>query len=53
MSTDFDGISEEHHGPAADRRYNYLRTFILRGVTKLHVECTPAAPAQLPGPRGG
>jgi cytochrome P450 len=31
-------ISEEHHGPAGARRYHYLPTFILRGVTQLHLE---------------
>jgi cytochrome P450 len=31
-------ISEEHHGPAAARRYQYVPTFILRGLTQLHVE---------------
>jgi cytochrome P450 len=31
-------ISEEHHGPAGDRRYSYVPTYILRGLTKLHLE---------------
>ena len=35
-------ISERAHGPADARRYRYLRTFILRGLTRLHVEYTPA-----------
>ena len=35
-------ISEEHHGPPEDRRYRYVPTFILRGLTKLHLEFTPA-----------
>jgi cytochrome P450 len=30
-------IDEEHHGPPGDRRYRYLPTFILRGLTKLHI----------------
>jgi len=34
-------ISEEHHGPPGDRRYSYVPTFILRGLTKLHLEFTP------------
>jgi hypothetical protein len=34
-------ISEEHHGPADARRYKYVPTFILRGLTKLHLEFTP------------
>ncbi len=35
-------ISEEHHGPPGDRRYSYVPTFILRGLTHLHLELTPA-----------
>lgn len=35
-------ISEEHHGPADDRRYRYVPTFILRGLVRLHLEFTPA-----------
>jgi cytochrome P450 len=31
-------ISEEHHGPPGDRRYQYVPTYILRGLTKLHLE---------------
>ncbi|WP_036567552.1 cytochrome P450 [Nocardia sp. BMG51109] len=34
-------IDEEHHGPAADRRYNYEPTYILRGLTDLHITFTP------------
>lgn len=34
-------ISEEHHGPAGERRYGYVPTFILRGLTKLHLEFDP------------
>jgi cytochrome P450 len=34
-------ISEEHHGPPDARRYQYLPTFILRGLTQLHLEYTP------------
>ena len=37
-------ISEEHHGPAGARRYRYVPTFILRGLTRLHLEFTPAEP---------
>ena len=33
-------ISESEHGPAGDRRYAYVPTFILRGLTRLHVEFT-------------
>ena len=31
-------ISEREHGPAGARRYRYIRTFILRGLTQLHLE---------------
>jgi cytochrome P450 len=31
-------LSEEHHGPVGDRRYQYEPTWILRGLTKLHLE---------------
>jgi cytochrome P450 len=34
-------ISEEHHGPAGRRRYDYEPTFILRGLRELHVTFTP------------
>ena len=34
-------ISEEHHGPADARKYGYAPTFILRGLTQLHIEYTP------------
>ncbi|BBZ01788.1 cytochrome P450 [Mycolicibacterium chitae] len=36
-------IDEEFHGPAGDRRYAYDPTFLLRGLTELHIEFTPAA----------
>jgi cytochrome P450 len=35
-------ISEQHHGPAGERSYRYVPTFILRGLTNLHLELTPA-----------
>jgi hypothetical protein len=35
-------VSEEHHGPADARRYEYVPTYILRGLTQLHLEFTPA-----------
>ncbi|MET0700552.1 MAG: cytochrome P450 [Mycobacterium sp.] len=35
-------IDEQFHGPAGERRYRYLPTFILRGLTKLHIEFEPA-----------
>ena len=31
-------ISEEHHGPAGARRYQYVPTYILRGLTTLYLE---------------
>lgn len=31
-------ISEKHHGPPGARRFEYVPTFILRGLTQLHVE---------------
>ncbi|MBX6387573.1 MAG: cytochrome P450 [Frankia sp.] len=36
-------ISEEHHGPPGARRYSYFPTYILRGLTTLHLEFTPVA----------
>ncbi|HEY9556916.1 MAG TPA: cytochrome P450 [Acidimicrobiales bacterium] len=35
-------ISEEDHGPAGARSYEYLPTFFLRGLSKLHLDLTPA-----------
>ncbi|NUU21563.1 MAG: cytochrome P450 [Streptomycetaceae bacterium] len=35
-------ISERVHGPADNRKYRYLPTYILRGLTRLHLELTPA-----------
>lgn len=35
-------IDEAAHGPAGNRRYAYEPTFLLRGLTELHVEFTPA-----------
>jgi len=34
-------ISEKVHGPASARRYGYLPTFILRGLTHLNLEFDP------------
>jgi cytochrome P450 len=31
-------ISDAHHGPAGARRFQYVPTFILRGLTELHIE---------------
>jgi cytochrome P450 len=36
-------INEEKHGPADNRRYNYEPTFILRGLTDLHIRFTPVS----------
>jgi cytochrome P450 len=33
-------IDEDFHGPAGDRRYSYIPTFILRGLTRLHIRYT-------------
>jgi len=33
-------IDETYHGPAGDRQYTYEPTFILRGLTKLHIKFT-------------
>lgn len=35
-------ISAAEHGPPADRRYRYEPTFLLRGLTELHIEFGPA-----------
>lgn len=35
-------IDEEFHGPADRRRYAYEPTFLLRGLTELHIEFTPS-----------
>ena len=34
-------IDEGAHGPADSRKYRYAPTYILRGLTKLHLEFTP------------
>lgn len=43
-------ISEGKHGPPGHRQYLYEPTFLLRGLTELHIEFTPggltAAPAR-------
>jgi cytochrome P450 len=35
-------ISDSKHGPADNRRYQYIPTYILRGLTELHLEFIPA-----------
>jgi cytochrome P450 len=34
-------VSTDAHGPVHDRRYAYEPTFLLRGLTDLHIEFTP------------
>ncbi|MEU5757677.1 cytochrome P450 [Nocardia sp. NPDC047648] len=34
-------IDEQRHGPAEERRYSYEPTYILRGLTDLHITFTP------------
>ncbi|MDH6245043.1 cytochrome P450 [Mycobacterium sp. OTB74] len=36
-------IDEAAHGPAGQRHYEYVPTFLLRGLSELHVEFTPLA----------
>jgi cytochrome P450 len=36
-------LSEEHHGPAGARRFEYEPTYVLRGLHALHLEFTPVA----------
>jgi cytochrome P450 len=35
-------LSEQHHGPPGDRRFDYAPTWVLRGLSELHLEFTPA-----------
>lgn len=35
-------ISETHHGPAGERNYRYEPTYMLRSLSELHIEFTPA-----------
>jgi cytochrome P450 len=35
-------ISEAHHGPSGDRRYEYTPLYLMRGLEELHLEFTPA-----------
>ena len=34
-------ISEQHHGPAENRNYAFEPTFIMRGLSALHITFTP------------
>ena len=36
-------VSEENHGPSESRRYQYVPTYILRGLSELHLEFTQAS----------
>jgi cytochrome P450 len=36
-------LSDEHHGPAGARHFQYEPTYVLRGLHALHLEFTPAA----------
>jgi cytochrome P450 len=36
-------ISESEHGPAGQRRYEYIHTYFLQGLTSLHLEFTPTS----------
>ena len=36
------GVSEVHHGPADARRFEYVPTYILRGINALHLVASPA-----------
>jgi cytochrome P450 len=33
-------IAEEFHGPVGARRYDYMQSYMIRGLTKLHLEFT-------------
>ena len=35
-------LSEEHHGPPEERKVQYERTWVLRGLRRLYLEFTPA-----------
>ncbi|TVZ02430.1 cytochrome P450 [Trebonia kvetii] len=37
-------LSETHHGPAADRRFSYEPTWMLRAMEELHIEFDPCGP---------
>jgi cytochrome P450 len=39
-------LSEEHHGPPGNRHFAYEPTWVLRGLSNLHIEYTPAEVAQ-------
>ena len=37
-------ISETEHGPRGSRHFDYVPTYILRGVSRLHLEFEPRVP---------
>jgi cytochrome P450 len=39
-------IDEEHHDPPDDRHFQYEPTWILRGLTKVHLTFDPVAAAR-------
>jgi len=39
-------LSQEHHGPAGARRFEWEPTYVLRGLRSLHLEFTPADAAR-------
>jgi cytochrome P450 len=39
-------LSEEHHGPVGARRFSYEPTWVLRGLTAVHLEFTPVEAAK-------
>ena len=39
-------LSEEHHGPPGARHFDYEPTWVLRGLSNLHIEFTPAEGAR-------
>jgi cytochrome P450 len=46
-------LSEEHHGPAEARKLDWEPTWILRGLTEVHLEYTPVdSPARNEQPAG-
>jgi cytochrome P450 len=34
-------LSDEHHGPPGERKFRYEPTWVLRGLSNLHIEFTP------------
>jgi hypothetical protein len=34
-------VDEAEHGPADDRRWDYMPTWLFRGLEELHLEFTP------------